>query len=97
MPFAIKLTDVADDVSQPVSFVRLRNPWPGNCLQIYDPDAHAGFGEATFGPEPELAIPFASFDDAKACWWQQSSVLPVREGRENRPLTICSIEIAEVS
>lgn len=93
MPFAIKLTDVAD---QQVSFVRLQNPWCGMWLQAYDPDAHDGFGDALFGPEVELALWFDSFDAAKACWGQQSTVRPLLDGAPNRPLTIVSISVEEV-
>lgn len=92
MAFGIRLTDIADDR---VSFVRIQNPWAGYWLHAYDPDAHAGFGDATFSPESEGALSFGSFDEAKAFWYQQSTVLPERDGRENRPLTVCSISIEE--
>lgn len=93
MPFSIKLVDVLDGGP---TWVRLQNPWAGYWLAAYDPDAHEGLGDATFVPEPEGALWFGSFDEAKAFWFQQSSVMPVRDGREWRPLTICSISIDEV-
>jgi hypothetical protein len=92
--FAIRLTDVLDGQ---VTWIRIQNPWPGYWLAAYDPDARDGIGEALFVPDENAALRFESFDEAKAFWYQQSTVMPEREGRENRPLTICSIDIAEVA
>lgn len=94
MAFAIRLTTVADEH---LTFVRLRNPWSDHWLCAYDPDAHDGFGEATFHPDASEALRFDSFDAAKECWSQQSTVRPELAGRENRPLTICSIVIDEIA
>lgn len=96
MPFAIRLVDVIDD-GRVQQFVKIRNPWHGYWLHAYDPDAHEGFGDATFAADVDGALRFDTFDDARACWNQQSSVLPERDGRENRPLTLCSISIDEVA
>jgi hypothetical protein len=91
--FAIRLTDVIDN--RP-TWVRIENPWVGYWLAAYDPDAHDGLGDATFDPDVDHALRFGSFDEAKAFWYQQSTVKPQLDGRENRPLTICSISIDEV-
>lgn len=93
MAFGIRLVDIIDDRQ---TFVSIANPWAGYWLHAYDPDAHEGFGRAKFLPEVEGALTFESFDNAKACWFQQSRVLPERDGKENRPLTVCSISIDEV-
>lgn len=95
MPFAIRLVDVIDD-GRVEQFVRLRNPWRGNWLAAYDPDAVDGFGDATFLSDCAQALRFDSFDAAKDCWNRQSTVRPELAGRENRPLTICSISVEEV-
>lgn len=95
MPFAIKLVDVIDDGTVP-QWIRIRNPWSGYWLHAFDPDAHEGFGEAKFVEDQDGALLFDSIDAAKECWNQQSTVLPERDGRENRPLTICSIAVEDV-
>lgn len=73
------------------------NPWPGWWLAAYDPDARQGLGEATFTDDPAEAMQFEDFDAAKACWWQQSSLVPfVEDGGENRPLTPLSIIVDNI-
>lgn len=76
---------------------RIVNPWTGHYLKSYDPDAREGIGEAVFTGGPEDAITFGSFDDAKAYWYRQSTVMPMRAfrgvDRENRPLAVCDVTI----
>lgn len=96
MAWAIRLVTPPEGMS----WVRLRNPWHGYWLSQYDADAHEGLGDATFDPDPARALRFGSFDEAKACWWQQSTVLPTRmDGgieHDNRPLASCSVSIDEI-
>lgn len=96
MPWAIVLVGTPDGGHS----VRIHQPWCGHYLAAYDPDAMAGLGEAVFTPEASDALRFDSIDAAKACWFQQSTVLPTRAvaGRpiENRPLAVCDISIDEI-
>lgn len=76
---------------------RIKNPWEGFYLAEYDADARAGLGEAIFTGGQEDALTFSSFDEAKAYWFRQSTVLPMRVigglEVENRPLAVCDVSI----
>lgn len=79
---------------------RIVNPWEGFYLQRYDPDGREGLGEAVFTGGVEDALTFPSFDEAKAFWFAQSTVLPSRAINgaevENRPLAVCDVAIDTV-
>lgn len=92
--FAVRLTGLLDGRQQ---WVRLVEPWTGHWLAAYDPDARDGLGEATFTADVADALTFGSFDEAKACWFQRSSLRPMMDGSEYRPLTFCSIEVVELT
>ena len=69
-------------------------PEAGDYLAAYDPDANDGRGAVTWTPDWEQARLFDNHKDAFDFWRQQSKVLPIREdGKPNRPLTACSIEV----
>lgn len=95
--WAIRLVTVPDTTGYDCN---IRNPWEGWWLAAYDPDGHEGLGRAEFAPTADTALRFGSFDEARACWYQQSSVMPTkRDGDrewENRPLAVASISIDEV-
>jgi hypothetical protein len=66
----------------------------GQWLKSFDPDAHAGRGDAVFTDRIEHALKFASKVDAMAFWNTQSKVRPLRpDGRPNKPLTAFTVEI----
>lgn len=96
--WAIKLIGVPDlgtDIS-------ITNPWEGFWLSFYDPNAFEGLGKARFSAKESDALTFETFQDAKDCWFQQSTVLPIRvsvDGREfeNRPLACCDVAIDEIN
>lgn len=91
--WAIRLVGVPDEGYS----CRIVNPWEGYYLLSYDPDGRSGLGEAVFTQFDHEALRFPSFDEAKACWYQQSTVLPRRAVRgvdgENRPLAVCDVSI----
>lgn len=94
------IPDIADGM-EPV-WIRLVNPWQGYWLEFFDPDARDGTGEARFTGAEGDALRFSTFDEAKAFWFTQSTVRPMASGldgvvRENRPLSIVSIVIDELS
>lgn len=96
--FVITLVDVPDLGYS----CRIKNPWHGYYLRSYDPDARAGLGEAEFTDQLVDALRFPSFDAARECWYQQSTVMETRvmdDGveRENRPLAVVSIDISQVT
>lgn len=66
----------------------------GSLLASYDPEAHAGQGEAFWTRDPSLAHVFPTAAAAWECWRQVPKARPVREdGRPNRPLTAFTIEV----
>lgn len=99
--WAIRLTAVPDGGYR----LRMTRPFLGHFLQSYDCDAHEGLGAAVWTADAAQALTFGSFDEARACWWAQSSVVPTVGGLipgaerpvpsvvENRPLSICSVSI----
>lgn len=95
VPVGIRLVDVHDQATpdRPYVGISLKHPWPGLWLHAYDPDAHEGLGEARWGTDENVALRFSSFDEAKAFWFQQSTLLPELHGQPNRPLTVCSISV----
>ena len=60
----------------------------------YNPDAFGGGGHIDFTTKHEMAMRFASIEDAIAAYRTQSTVRPLREdGLPNRPLTAYSVSI----
>lgn len=95
-PWVIRLTEIPDGGYD----IRIVAPFYGYYLAAYDPDAKEGLGEATFTADVEAALRFPTFDEARDCWYQQSTVLPTRASArgeyENRPLAFCSVDISQV-
>lgn len=67
-------------------------PHAGQWLLHYDVDAFDGQGWCDFTDKIMQAKRFDTFEEAMACWNQQSTVKPLRpDGRPNKPLTALTI------
>lgn len=61
----------------------------GRYLAAYEPEANDGYGMATWTPERENAMTFASGDEAAACYQAVPRNRPLRpDGKPHRPLTM---------
>lgn len=101
MSYGIKLVSWAD--GRP--YVGKRSGGP-EWLMWFDPDIHdpmnkskhpypTGDGDST--PNPNEAMSFESMSEAWDFWRQVSKITPTRpDGSPNRPLTVFSIEVAEL-
>lgn len=64
----------------------------GQALETFDPEAHEGFGDASFTDEPARAKRFPDAGAAMLEWTRTSETRPLREdGEPNRPLTAFSV------
>lgn len=69
-------------------------PYDGQFLRRYEPEAHDGVGLAEWTEDPDLAVAFASLQEARAAWMRVPTTRPTRDdGRPNRPLTAYSVSI----
>lgn len=69
----------------------------GEYLKSYDPEAHDGFGDATFTTDINKALVFDTFAAALLFTRQQPANRPLRaDGRPNRPLTAFTLEYKDV-
>lgn len=69
----------------------------GKYLEWHDVDAHGGRGADRWTSDVSKALRFNSFQDAMACWKQQSKKVPLRDdGKPNRPLTAYSVMVEKV-
>lgn len=67
-------------------------------LRSYDPEARGGYGEVEWTADPSRAMTFPDAAAALACYSQVPANHPIRssDGKPNRPLTACSIEIEHI-
>lgn len=71
---------------------------PGWWLESYDPEAFEGRGTAAWTADPAAAMHFVDAKAAIACWQSVPRNRPVRDdGKPNRPLTVASIALAELT
>jgi hypothetical protein len=72
--------------------------WPaGAFLAEYDPEAHDGHGEMWWTEDVCRAVSFPDIAGAIECYQAIPANRPVREdGKPNRPLTIFTVEYAEL-
>jgi hypothetical protein len=72
-------------------------PAEGAWLASYDPEDHDGRGSAVWTTDIDKALRFEDSLDAVDCYRAVPSILPTRgDGRPNRPLTACTVEICKV-
>ena len=71
------------------------NGVPVGCyLADYDPEGNDGHGLASWTPDPEQALTFATGAEAAACYRAVPRNRPLRpDGHPNRPLTMFTIMI----
>lgn len=80
------------------SFTSAGKPPPkGQFLESYDPEAHQGYGWATWTTDRAQAMVFTDAMAAWNCWTQVPSRRPTRpDGQPNKPLTAFSIIVEPV-
>jgi hypothetical protein len=69
---------------------------PVGCyLADYDPEGNDGHGLASWTPDPERAMTFASGVEAAACYRAVPRNRPLRpDGQPNQPLTMFTVMLA---
>lgn len=73
-------------------------PPTGQFLERYDPEAHAGMGEADWTHDVSKAMKFADQEAAWKCWTTIPERRPTRpDGEPNKPLTAFTIVVTPVS
>ena len=79
---------------EPAGIPSNRPPPGGAWLERFDPEAHAGRGEAAWTADPAKAMRFESAGAAMKCWRMQSLTVPTRpDGKANRPLTAFTVMV----
>jgi hypothetical protein len=92
-PEVLALTDPAG--SHVMTVFRLIDFEPLGYLKAFDPEAHAGLGEARFTDNKAEALRFKDAPAAFSCWTLVPKSRPERsDGKPNKPLTAYTIEVA---
>lgn len=86
-PIRLALVGLADGTTENVPI--------GWYLAAYEPEANDGHGEASWTPDADKALTFATADDAAACYLAVPRTRPLRpDGKPNRPLTMFTVAVA---